>query len=403
MKSLFYLAVVGASFDLYEAAHKVIDAKRNEEQDEDDTDDEFPFVLKEIDPPMLTIFAIEEPENHLAPHYLGRIMHLLRRMADASHGQVLLTSHSASIMSRVEPEDVRYLRLREDLNTTLVTKIVLPEESDEAFKFVREAVRAHPELYFARLVVLGEGDSEEIVLPKVAEALDVSIDRSFVSIVPLGGRHVNHFWRLLATLEIPYVTLLDLDLERSGGGWGRIKYVCNQLMAVGKPANEIHNLVAADPLDDAKLDTLHKRPPNPEQLKPWLKALEAYGVFFSAPLDLDFMMLRKFPKQYEETADAGPNIPGDTAKYEAALERVLTAVLKENHGSGESYNAEQKKAFFWYRYLFLTRAKPTSHLLALSAISSKDLATNAPEVLRRLIARMKTALRMSAEGEGDAG
>lgn len=33
----------------------------------------------------------------------------------------------------------------------------MPPEEEEAYKFVREAVHAFPELYFSRLVVLGEG------------------------------------------------------------------------------------------------------------------------------------------------------------------------------------------------------------------------------------------------------
>ena len=91
-------------------------------------------------------------------------MSLLRRVADTEYGQVLLTSHSASIMARVEPEEVRYLRLNDKQEKTLVSEITLPDGRDEAYKYVREAVKAHPELYFARLVVLGEGDTEEIVI-----------------------------------------------------------------------------------------------------------------------------------------------------------------------------------------------------------------------------------------------
>ena len=30
--------------------------------------------------------------------------------------------------------------------------------------------------------------------------------------------YVNHLWRLLADLDIPYATLLDLDWGRDGGG-----------------------------------------------------------------------------------------------------------------------------------------------------------------------------------------
>lgn len=77
----------------------------------------------------------------------------------------------------------------------------------DRFKYIKEAVRAYPELYFAKLVILGEGDSEEIILPKYWEAMNGSTDVSGISIVPLGGRHVNHFWRLLNDLEIPHIIL----------------------------------------------------------------------------------------------------------------------------------------------------------------------------------------------------
>ena len=36
-------------------------------------------------------------------------------------------------------------------------------------------MRAYPELYFARLVIFGEGDSEQIVLPRVLAAAGIGI------------------------------------------------------------------------------------------------------------------------------------------------------------------------------------------------------------------------------------
>ena len=50
---------------------------------------------------------------------------------------------------------------------------------------------------------------------------------------------MNHFWRLLNDLDIPYITLLDFDREREGGGWGRIKYVLEQLIQNGYPKSEL--------------------------------------------------------------------------------------------------------------------------------------------------------------------
>src|SRR5690606_3403041 len=106
-------------------------------------------------------------------------------------------------------------------------------------KFVRSAVLAHPELYFATLVLLGEGDSESIVLPRVLEAHGIELDPLRISVVPLGGRFVHHFWRLLDSLDIKYITLLDLDWGRHGGGWGRVKYAFQQLITSGVRRDEL--------------------------------------------------------------------------------------------------------------------------------------------------------------------
>ena len=203
----------------------------------------------------------------------------------------MLTSHSPSVMGRIEPEEVRYLRLDESSDTTMVRTIILPEATDDAHKYVREAVRAYPELYFARFVILGEGDSEEIVLPRIAAALGLPIDRSFVSVVPLGGRHVNHFWRLLNDLKIPFCTLLDLDRERGGGGWGRIKYVCKQLLCIGTKRKDILSVDddkgGTRVLSKKELDGMHEwEVTEAGAMRRWIRDLEKNAVFFSKPLDL---------------------------------------------------------------------------------------------------------------------
>ena len=173
------------------------------------------------------------------------------------------------MLRRVEPESIRYLRLTES-RQTLVTQIEMPPVENEAHKFVREAVQAFPELYFSRLVVLGEGDSEEIVLPRLLKAKGAPVDECAISVVPLGGRHVNHFWRLLTALDIPFITLLDLDLARYQGGWGRVKYVNDQLkkFALDKALPSDHTIPKWD--DDNKL----------LQYDNYIEELETRGIFF---------------------------------------------------------------------------------------------------------------------------
>jgi putative ATP-dependent endonuclease of OLD family len=396
-RSLFYLAMVGAAFDIEE---EVLAADEGDEA----------FDPDRLDPPSLTIFAVEEPENHISPHFLGRIMDVLRKLAESPRAQVLLTSHSPSIMHRVEPTEVRHLRLDPNSRTTLVNTIELPPDEDEAHKFVREAVRAFPELYFARLVVLGEGDSEEIVIPRVAEAESLPIDQSFVSIVPLGGRHVNHFWRLLSSLDVPYVTLLDLDRERDGGGWGRIKYALKQLIAVGVPREGLLTVKnergGTKILSDKELANMHKRDSTfSAQMAVWCKRLEEHDVFFSQPLDLDFLMLTHLPDAYRalEDGDRGPAIPEDgDENFDTEREAVIQAVLKDAGGDGSTYTHEEIMEFFWYRYLFLGRGKPTTHLRALSNVEAEELKEKCPEVLQRLVARINDVLTPPPGADPDA-
>lgn len=388
LRSLFYFALVGSIFDIEQAAlTAALDGPPPEGES-------IPLALDPHLAPVLTVFAIEEPENHLSPHFLGRIMGLLRRIARLPGAQVVITSHSASIVGRAEPTDIRHVFFRKDEGTTAVRAIRMPEENDEAFKFVREAVRSYPELYFARFVVLCEGDSEEIIIPRLAQSNGLDVDKSFVCVVPLGGRHVNHFWRLLQSIEIPYITLLDLDREREGGGWGRIKYVCKQLIAAGLDRSKVLILGDGSTLSDEDLERMHKwKVADVDSMNEWTDALEEFGVYFSSPLDVDFLMLASHPDAYKAIAgaDTGPRIPKDSAKIDTYMADVRTAVLAEG-ATGETYEEAERTLFPWYRYLFLNKGKPTTHLAAFISDEAVGSYDKAPSVLQRLVDRIKSGL-----------
>lgn len=317
--------------------------------------------------PDLTILAIEEPENNLAPFYLSRILRQVNEVASRHNMQAVISSHSASTLARVEPEHIRYFR-KNSKGRVMIRSITLPEESSEAGKYVREAVKAYPEIYFAKFVVLGEGDSELIVLSKLAEAADLLIDPSFVAIVPLGGRHVNHFWRLLNDLKIPYATLLDFDLGRAGGGWGRIKYCCEQLKKIDELDDDNYKVCKTIPAKGGSTSD--------ETLQSWLDLLKNKNVFFSSPLDIDLLMLDAFPDEYREL-DRGEKGPaGDSVDAKAAALKV--------NGDPDTYGDEWDDDFLWYRYLFLGRGKADSHLRAMSVAESAALVEGTPDVIKQL-------------------
>lgn len=353
--------------------------------------------------PMLTIFAVEEPENHLSPQYLGRVVGELLEIGKDDRAQVIMSSHSPSILSRVLPDHVRYFLGHEHVPATQVVPIPLPEDkTDEAFKYVREAVRGFPELYFARLVILGEGPSEVIILKRLFEANGTPLDTHFISVVPLGGRHVNHFWRLLQGLGTPYLTLLDLDREKEGAGWGRVQYVRDQLvLRLGAGHESLRfktNGGATQSLEDEAYETLGEKSDTEdmEDMAAWLEFFEdRFDVFFSAPLDLDFAMLEVFQTVYKGLAPApkGPRLPPkNTAEYKLAIIRRLRQVLASDDSNapdklGSTFTEAQQELFPWYKYLFVDGSKPVAHMRALLAIEDKILVKTAPIFLRELVKR----------------
>ncbi|MEW8073656.1 MAG: AAA family ATPase [Candidatus Thiodiazotropha sp.] len=345
-KSMLYLSLVLSS----QAIGRAVLAGDDESFDPD-----------KLRPPVFTLVVVEEPENSLSPHYLGRIVNAIGAIATNEDAQALIATHAPSMLRRVEPEHIRYLRLSEDRKSQ-VTCIHLPEKTDEAHKFVREAVQAFPEIYFSRLVVLGEGDSEEIVLPRLLRAKGSPVDESAVTIAPLGGRHINHFWRLLSALKIPYLTLLDLDVARYQAGWGRFKYVNDQL---------------GEYQPDKKLPADHGIPKwnsDKEMVREYSNYIDRFeerDVFFSYPMDLDFSMLLSYPDAYDV----------DEEEPDAA---TIKAVLGKSHHDSSQYSKEELALFLTYHRQFKLGSKPAAHIDALAQLSDEELVEDIPESLGRL-------------------
>jgi putative ATP-dependent endonuclease of OLD family len=384
-KALFYFAVSTAVFDV---EGQVRSASFNGEAMAG-------FIPEKLGSPALTIFGVEEPENHLAPFYLSRIVRLLKNFTNIEGCQAVFTSHSTAILGRVEPRAVRHFRLDSELRTSRVRSLRFPEDDEHASKYLREAVLAYPELYFARFVILAEGDSEQVVLPRLASSMGLEIDPSFIAIVPLGGRHVNHLWMLLSNLEIPFVTLLDLDLGRIGAGWGRIKYACAQLMENGCKRKSLLTVTGEGGknrvLTQKEFEDMHTWDISKvETLKSWMTCLEEKGVYFSYPLDLDLSMLEKFPNQYKKALEGAPR---------STAEAAAVAVLGEAEESVAIYKSDFSECYQllpWYRYLFLTHSKPATHLRALARLDDKVLESKAPDILKRLLRHVDTEVKRNA-------
>lgn len=348
--------------------------------------------------PPLTIFALEEPENHLAPFYLPKLISLLDTLNKDGSAQAIVTSHATSILSRIAPRHVRYFRNDPSSLTSRALALPLPKRESDEDKFVQQVILANPEIYFARLVIVGEGDTERLVIPKVAEALGVSLDPSFIAYVSIGGRHAQHLWRLLNGLNIPHITLLDFDLGRTGGGLGRVKNAVAWMTDLGAsyiptwPNNNQQEVPAtAEAVAAAPALTI-------KSYLPWVHWLRRWNIFYSAPVDLDMMMLQAFPDAYK------PDMPCNENVTPAEVARLETSVFKKGAGRAEiqavglSITNEQLHA---YEDLFKSSSKPGSHLVAFTKLTNEKIRTDCPEPLKAVVARAMEMISAKAKsGDG---
>ena len=232
------------------------------------------------------------------------------------------------------------------------------------------------------------------------------------------------------TLGIPHITLLDFDNERYGGGWGRIQYVIKQLIINGVAKEKLVTVLTKSGekrvLSDDEIDKINEfRIVRPDDwpLKRFINMLEKYNVFFSAPLDIDFLMLQHYKKHYLGTlsTNEGPDVSyvdqynnnkkvkltnldnTDILQIEGLKKRkeeAIRATLKDKSELGNSFTEKEKELMIWYQYFFLGRGKPTTHMQFLSSISDDELIEGLPAVFEKIVERAKELLGDVEYGEG---
>jgi len=361
-------------------------------------------INEEIKIPSHTIFIAEEPENNIATHLLGQLITSIVEVSNKHRCQAIISSHSISIISRIEPLNIRLLINKKETYSSEIYSIKLSGNDVEDFKYIKNTIMKSPNIYFSKLIILVEGESEKLFIPRLLKESGINIDEYFISVVSIDSRFVTNYWKLLNQFNIPYITLLDLDSERVHGGYKTISYLIKEISKVNSDFQDIRfddgTYLFKDKIIDNMKDWVEKKD---EFYQYWIKLLEEYNVFLSYPLDLDFMLLESYSNQYKSLLSGveGPRIKGkgriiDIEKldekpqeYLARVEQDLETVLKGDGGDGSSYSVDEKRLMIWYKYFFLGKGKPVSHYRMLSTIDQNEFLTNLPEMLKRLITTVK--------------
>ncbi len=163
------------------------------------------------------IFAIEEPELFLHPHAQRQLARDLLEIATTPGNQVLICSHSTHFVNLDHYKSIVIIRKDDVRKGTIVKQCTQDlfegEEAENKKRRFQMAAWVNPdrgELFFARKVILVEGETEHAIFPYLASKLDC-FDPS-VTIVDCGSKfNLLLYIRILNAYCIPYIVVHDED------------------------------------------------------------------------------------------------------------------------------------------------------------------------------------------------
>ena len=159
--------------------------------------------------PFFPILAIEEPEAHLHPNAQKKLYNQI----DGIKGQKIISTHSPYIASSAELCQIRnFYKDNESVGCgAIATKELLPEDIR---KIERQVVNTRGELFFSKVIVFFEGETEEQALPIFAEHFfKVSHIEAGIDFVGVGGYgNFLPFLRVAESLKIPWFIFSDAEV-----------------------------------------------------------------------------------------------------------------------------------------------------------------------------------------------
>lgn len=143
------------------------------------------------------LFLIEEPEAHLHPQLQELVHNFFENRHKASDSiQVIYTSHSPTLVSRIGVESINLLYEKNRKMQCLPLSKTAMDGTDKIYlKKYLDVTKS--QLFFAKGVLFVEGICEALLLPEMARLLERPLDKYAVEIVNINGVAFKPFAKLL--------------------------------------------------------------------------------------------------------------------------------------------------------------------------------------------------------------
>lgn len=168
------------------------------------------------------LLLVEEPEAHLHPQRQLRLMQFLQQKADTARTdgqkiQIIVTTHSPNLASAIQLGNL--VLMSSGKAFPLCSGRTELDATDYGFlsRFL-DVTKAN--LFFARGLMIVEGDAENILIPTLAQILQRDFTSNGVSIVNVGGVGLRRFARIYqrknpthdGMIPVPVACLADMDV-----------------------------------------------------------------------------------------------------------------------------------------------------------------------------------------------
>jgi len=168
------------------------------------------------------LLLIEEPEAHLHPQRQLRLMSFLQEQAmkeraDGQRIQIIVTTHSPNLASDLHLDNLALISGGRAFPLCKSKTKLSPSDYRFLERFL-DVTKAN--LFFARAVMIVEGDAENILLPVIAKLLRRDFHDYGVSVINVGGVGLSRYARIFiredpdtdGIINIPIACMTDMDV-----------------------------------------------------------------------------------------------------------------------------------------------------------------------------------------------